>query len=116
MTSTTRSPYPAAGPFTGGQRAVLRLRLRLASLSFDLEFPPCAADAVTWLERTWPPLRKVLDHPACDVDGSCQHNNGERWPLHRIFTTLITEQVHHGAEISLLRDLYRVRDTEAMPD
>ena len=29
----------------------------------------------------------------------------------QIFTTLITEQTHHGAEISLLRDLYRNRDT-----
>jgi DinB superfamily len=80
-----------------------------ASLSYDLEFPSCAADAVEWLRTTWPPLRKVLDHPACDVDGLCRHNNGESWPFHRIFTTLVNEQVHHGAEISLLRDLYRNR-------
>jgi hypothetical protein len=34
------------------------------------------------------------------------------WPAHRVFSTLIDEQVHHGAEIALLRDLYRRRDPE----
>jgi hypothetical protein len=38
-------------------------------------------------------------------------NGGEWWPCHKIFTTLIHEQVHHCAEISLLRDLYRNRET-----
>lgn len=32
---------------------------------------------------------------------------GDPWPARRVFTTLLREQVHHGAEISLLRDLYR---------
>jgi hypothetical protein len=34
---------------------------------------------------------------------------GEHWPAGRILAVLLDEQVHHGAEIALLRDLYRVR-------
>jgi hypothetical protein len=33
--------------------------------------------------------------------------------MHRVFATVINEQVHHGAEISMLRDLYRCRDSLA---
>lgn len=35
---------------------------------------------------------------------------GESWPASRVFSTLLHEQVHHAAEISLLRDLYRNRE------
>ena len=31
--------------------------------------------------------------------------------MHRILAGLTSEQVHHGAEISLLRDLYRYRSS-----
>jgi hypothetical protein len=34
---------------------------------------------------------------------------GVAWPTRRILTVLLTEQVHHGAEIGVLRDLYRHR-------
>lgn len=34
---------------------------------------------------------------------------GQTWPARRVFSTLLHEQVHHAAEISLLRDLYRNR-------
>jgi Protein of unknown function (DUF664) len=44
-----------------------------------------------------------------DLDRLVPTNWGEQWPVGRIFTTIINEQTHHGAEISLLRDLYRVR-------
>jgi len=37
--------------------------------------------------------------------------HGKQWPATRVFLTLLKEQVHHGAEISLLRDLYRNRET-----
>jgi hypothetical protein len=40
--------------------------------------------------------------------GSAQR---QQWPATRVFLTLLREQVHHGAEISLLRDLYRNRTT-----
>jgi hypothetical protein len=33
---------------------------------------------------------------------------GEEWPAWRIFTTMIDHDRHHGAEIGVLRDLYRV--------
>ncbi len=33
------------------------------------------------------------------------------WPARRVFAVLIDEQVHHGAEVALLRDLYRNRGT-----
>lgn len=32
---------------------------------------------------------------------------GVEWPARDVFVVLIDEQVHHGAEIALLRDLYR---------
>jgi hypothetical protein len=32
---------------------------------------------------------------------------GERWPAGRVLALLLDEQVHHGAEIALLRDLHR---------
>jgi hypothetical protein len=32
---------------------------------------------------------------------------GVEWPARRVFEVLIDEQVHHGAEVALLRDLYR---------
>jgi hypothetical protein len=34
---------------------------------------------------------------------------GERWPAGQILAVLLDEQVHHGAEIALLRDRYRAR-------
>jgi hypothetical protein len=34
---------------------------------------------------------------------------GVQWPAHKVFAVLIDEQVHHGAEVALLRDLYRNR-------
>jgi len=34
-------------------------------------------------------------------------NWGEEWPAWRIFWTMIDHDVHHGAEIGTLRDLYR---------
>jgi hypothetical protein len=46
-----------------------------------------------------------------DLDTPRKTNWGELWPCHKIFTTVINEQVHHGAEISLLRALYRNRQT-----
>jgi hypothetical protein len=34
---------------------------------------------------------------------------GVEWPARRVLAVLIDEQVHHGAEVGLLRDLYRHR-------
>lgn len=81
-----------------------------ANLSFDLEVPGSAAAAVEWLRASQLPLANALaETDDTDLDAPCRTNWGDTWPCHRIFTTLITEQTHHGAEISLLRDLYRSR-------
>jgi DinB superfamily len=83
-----------------------------ATLSFDLEIPGDARAAVAWLYASQEPLADELARLGEeDLDMPRRTNWGELWPCHRIFTTLITEQVHHGAEISLLRDLYRNRNS-----
>jgi uncharacterized damage-inducible protein DinB len=83
-----------------------------ATLSFDLEMPGSAAAAVDWLAASQAPLRQVLaDLDDADLDEPRKTNWGDWWPGERIWRTLIDEQVHHGAEISLLRDLYRNRET-----
>ena len=82
-----------------------------ATLTFDLEFPGSASDAISWLGASQRLLSDVLhglDDDA-ELDALVSTNWGDQWPVSRIFTTLINEQVHHGAEISLLRDLYRHR-------
>jgi uncharacterized damage-inducible protein DinB len=81
-----------------------------ASLSFDLETPGDVAEATEWLFGSHQPILDALDGLSePDLDRLVPTNWGEHWPAHRIFATLINEQVHHGAEISLLRDLYRYR-------
>lgn len=42
-----------------------------------------------------------------DLDRPALTNWGEEWPMWRIFLTMIDHDVHHGAEIGALRDLYR---------
>jgi hypothetical protein len=34
---------------------------------------------------------------------------GNEWPAGRVLAVLINEQVHHGAEVAVMRDLYRYR-------
>jgi extradiol dioxygenase family protein len=41
-----------------------------------------------------------------DLDRPVGTPFGDAWPAGRVLRTLVTEQVHHGAEIGLLRDLY----------
>jgi uncharacterized damage-inducible protein DinB len=81
-----------------------------ATLSFDLEIPGNARAAVAWLRASQQPLAEVLAGLGeADLDLPRRTNWGQLWPCHQIVSTLITEQLHHGAEISLLRDLYRNR-------
>lgn len=88
----------------------------LASLTFDLELPGDVAEATDWLFASHDPLlTELIALTDDDLDRVVPTNWGGQWPLHRVFATLITEQVHHGAEISLLRDLYRCRDSIAGP-
>jgi uncharacterized damage-inducible protein DinB len=83
-----------------------------ATATFDLEMPSNAKDAVAWLAAGQQPLLDILQSLTDEeLDRLRLTNWGEEWPTSRIFKTLINEQVHHGAEISLLRDLYRNRAT-----
>lgn len=83
-----------------------------ASLSFDLELPGDVAEATDWLFASQQPILDVMAGLTEDgLDRIVPTNWGERWPVHRLLATLVNEQIHHGAEISMLRDLYRYRDT-----
>jgi DinB family protein len=86
-----------------------------ASLTFDLELPGDVVEATDWLFASHEPLMDELGALTdADLNRLVPTNWGELWPVHQIFATLISEQVHHGAEISLLRDLYRCRDSLAV--
>lgn len=115
-------PEPEVAPFTTLAWRVVHIAIvnylywdyafGPATLSFDLDNPGTAGEAVQWLARSQEALSRELARlPEADLDRPRLTNWGERWPTYRIFTTLITEQVHHGAEISLLKDLYRYRHT-----
>ena len=43
-----------------------------------------------------------------DLERSVLTNWGEPWPAWRIFTAMTDHDRHHGAEIGVLRDLYRI--------
>lgn len=81
-----------------------------ASLTFDLELPGDVAEGTDWLLAAHQPIKDSLaDLTDLDLDKLVPTSWGEEWPLHQVIVTLINEQVHHGAEISLMRDLYRNR-------
>jgi hypothetical protein len=81
-----------------------------ASLTFDLELPGEAAEATDWLFASHEPVKDALiGLNDVDLDKLVPTSWGEQWPVHQVIVTLINEQVHHGAEISLMRDLYRCR-------
>jgi hypothetical protein len=83
-----------------------------ASLSFDLELPSDVAEATDWLFASHQPILDALEGLTEDgLDQVVPTNWGDSWPVHRVLATLVNEQVHHGAEVSLLRDLYRYRDS-----
>lgn len=83
-----------------------------ATAPYDLAMPGTTRDAVAWLAESQAPLSDELSGYTDDarLDDLVLTNWGDRWSISRIFACLIHEQVHHGAEISLLRDLYRSRD------
>ncbi|MFQ5811759.1 MAG: DinB family protein [Anaerolineae bacterium] len=90
----------------------------------ELEIPHTAADAIAWLEEGHARLRAALDGLS-DADPSTSRrgelvepsgqaleemrltNWGDPWSTWRIFWTMISHDLHHGAEIGCLRDLYR---------
>ncbi|MFQ5340140.1 MAG: DinB family protein [Anaerolineae bacterium] len=74
----------------------------------DLEIPHTATDAIARLEEGHRRLRAALEGL---MDAGLEEmrltNWGELWPTWCIFWTMIYHDLHHGAEIGCLRDLYR---------
>jgi hypothetical protein len=73
-----------------------------------IENPGDAATAVAMLADG----QRLLDADLASLDDDgldlpVLTNWGEEWPAWRIFWTMIDHDVHHGAEIGALRDLYR---------
>ena len=69
-----------------------------------------AGGAINYLVESQRPVTETL-RQVDDValDEMRPTHFGVDWPARRVFTVLIDEQVHHGAEVALLRDLYRNR-------
>src|SRR3712207_6699596 len=96
----------------GMQLPLLGLCIRARHRELRPRMPGNASDAVHWLTASQSPLTEALASiPEEGLDDLRLTNWGERIPARSVFTILINEQVHHGAEISLLRDLYRNRET-----
>ena len=74
----------------------------------EITMPHTASDAITFLVEAHDRLRQELDHLCdADLDEMRLTNWGEMWPTWRIFWAMISHDLHHGAEIGCLRDLYR---------
>ncbi len=76
-------------------------------------WPGSAADAIAWADDGFRGYRSgmaALD--AAALDEKPVHSVGgldARFPLAMNLQHITLELIHHGAEVSLLRDLYRVR-------
>ena len=73
-----------------------------------------ARGALEYLVESQAPITATL--AALDDDGLDEMRPthfGVEWPARRVLSVLIDEQLHHGAEVALLRDLYRYRHTLA---
>lgn len=78
----------------------------------DLETHGNAADAAADLIASQRPIEQTLASLDDNALGARVPTHfGESWQAKRVFEVLLNEQVHHGAEISLLRDLFRNRAT-----
>jgi hypothetical protein len=79
---------------------------------WDLNPHGDAVGAIEYLTASQGPIKATLSElndSALDEMRPTQF--GVEWPARRVLSVLIDEQVHHGAEIALLRDLYRHRAT-----
>ena len=74
------------------------------------DFPPHgdATSAIRYLAESQRPVTATLAELDDDaLDEMRPTHLGVEWPARRVLAVLIDEQVHHGAEVALLRDLYR---------
>jgi hypothetical protein len=66
-------------------------------------------DAIAQLEHGHALLAEELSRLTDDdLNRPRATNWGEVWPAWKVFWTMIQHDIHHGAEIGTLRDLYRV--------
>lgn len=76
----------------------------------DLVVHGSAASAAADLIASQQPVAATLASLGdAELDRPVPTQFGQTWPAGQVLRTLLDEQVHHGAEISLLRDLHRNR-------
>ena len=69
-----------------------------------------AAGAIEYLAESQRPVTATLAEMDDDaLDEMRPTHFGVEWPARRVFAVLLDEQTHHGAEVGVLRDLYRNR-------
>jgi DinB superfamily len=74
----------------------------------NVENPGDVTSSIAMLERGQALLSSDLAALADpDLDRMVLTNWGEPWPAWKIFWTMTQHDAHHGAEIGVLRDLYR---------
>ena len=66
-----------------------------------------AAGAIAYLAESQRPVTAIVaEIDDGGLDELRPTPSAERWPAGRVLAVLLDEQLHHGAEIALLRDLY----------
>jgi hypothetical protein len=81
----------------------------------DIDSTHTARDAVRSLDDWHALLLADLEQvDQRELEALVRTNWGEEWPAWRVFWTMIEHDVHHGAEISMLRDLYRIAGGRAL--
>src|SRR5687768_2529649 len=97
-----------AGPVLG-----IRASNHFGDGSVNLEtirWPGTAADAVAWLDRTyaaWKAGVDALDEPGLARPIGPAEGHYQEHPMATLILHINREVMHHGAEVALLRDLYR---------
>lgn len=74
------------------------------------DLPPrgTARDAIDYLQQSQAPITATLAELDDEkLDEERPTHFGVAWPARRVLAVLVDEQLHHGAEIGVLRDLYR---------
>jgi uncharacterized damage-inducible protein DinB len=69
-----------------------------------------AAGAVEYLRESQEPITATLVELDDEKLSEMRPTHfGVEWPAYRVLSVLVYEQIHHGAEIGTLRDLYRAQ-------
>ena len=77
---------------------------------WDLTPHGSAREGIDYLIESQEPITATLAHMEDDqLDEDRPTHFGVTWPARRVLSVLVDEQVHHGAEVGVLRDLYRAK-------